>query len=394
MDELNEMPQDFSEMSDEEFLAQPMDELLNGQKTTQDEGEEEIDPNEDENEAGDDDEEEADDADTSEDPADEEDLEEDLDESDSDDKPDTDKEDGSDEATDGDTKDDEVDADSDDVNYKAEYERLLAPFRANNKEMQVKSVDEAIRLMQQGANYNKKMQGMKPALRSLKMLENHELLDDEKLSFLIDLSKGDPKAIAKLIADKEIDPLTLSGDEHPGEYTPNTTYTVTDSAMALNEVLEEISYSSSYDKTVEVISTKWDKASQQTLIQDPRIIREINNHMEAGIYDLVVAEVEREQMLGNLKGVGDFAAYKLTGDAMAARGDFNNVGQKPTPVKKTENPTNVIKQAAKKVANPSLNKRKRAASPAKAKAATPKKGEFDPMESLSDEEFLKKFANF
>ena len=37
------------------------------------------------------------------------------------------------------------------------YNKVFAPFRANGKEIQVKSVDDVISLMQMGANYNKKM---------------------------------------------------------------------------------------------------------------------------------------------------------------------------------------------------------------------------------------------
>lgn len=52
--------------------------------------------------------------------------------------------------------------------------------------MQVNSVDEAIQLMQMGANYTRKMQELQPHRKTLLMLENNGLLDEGKLSFLID----------------------------------------------------------------------------------------------------------------------------------------------------------------------------------------------------------------
>ena len=66
--------------------------------------------------------------------------------------------------------------------YKAELGRVLSPIKANGREIQVSSVDDAIQLMQMGANYHKKMAALKPNLAVLKMLEQHGLLDQEKLS--------------------------------------------------------------------------------------------------------------------------------------------------------------------------------------------------------------------
>ena len=47
-------------------------------------------------------------------------------------------------------------ADESPINYKQEYENLLATFKANGKDMKVDSVEDARRLMQMGANYKQK----------------------------------------------------------------------------------------------------------------------------------------------------------------------------------------------------------------------------------------------
>ena len=44
------------------------------------------------------------------------------------------------------------------VDYKALYEQVTAPFKANGKTISIQSVEEATQLMQMGANYTKKMQ--------------------------------------------------------------------------------------------------------------------------------------------------------------------------------------------------------------------------------------------
>ena len=112
----------------------------------------------------------------------------------------------------------EEDVKDSELDYKAEYEKLIAPFRANGKDMQISNVDDAITLMQQGANYNKKMAGLKPNLKLMKMLENNELLDESKLAFLIDLNKKNPEAVQKFIKDSGLDPLEID-TEGNAEYT-------------------------------------------------------------------------------------------------------------------------------------------------------------------------------
>ncbi|RLD76246.1 MAG: hypothetical protein DRJ15_15705, partial [Bacteroidetes bacterium] len=135
-----------------------------------------------------------------------------------------------------------------DIDYKAEYERLIAPFRANGKDMQIESVDDALTLMKMGANYNKKMAGLKPNLKLLKMLEKNDLLDESKLSFLIDLDQKNPGAVNKLIKDSGIDPLDID-TEKEDEYRPST-YTVDDKEVELDGVLDEIRDTQSFKDTL------------------------------------------------------------------------------------------------------------------------------------------------
>lgn len=100
-----------------------------------------------------------------------------------------------------------------DIDYEAAYKQLTATFRANGKDIQVNSVEDAITLMKMGANYNKKMAGLKPNLRLMKMLENNNLLDESKLTYLIDLDKKDPEAIKKFIKDSGVDPLDIDTEK-------------------------------------------------------------------------------------------------------------------------------------------------------------------------------------
>ena len=206
------------------------------------------------------------------------------------------------------------------LDYKAEYEKILKPFKANGKEIKVDSVDEAIQLMQMGANYSKKMASLKPGLKVLRMLEDNGLMDEAKLSFLIDLEKRKPQAINKLVKDSGIDPLDIDVNDST-EYKPSS-YTVDDKELELDAVLEEISSTSAYGRTIDVVSNKWDATSKKVLLSNPTIIKVINEHIEQGIYDQITSVIDKERMLGRLTGLSDLEAYKEVGDALHAQGKF------------------------------------------------------------------------
>lgn len=270
------------------------------------------------------------------------------------------------------------------IDYKAQYETLLAPFKANGREMTVSSVEDARALMQMGANYNKKMAALKPNLKLLKMLENSDFLSEEKISFLIDLGKKDPAAISKLVKDSGLDPMDL-GAEKASEYRP-TVHTVADREIDLDTVLDEIQETPTYTRTLDIVSTKWDGASKQTIANSPQLLKVINDHVSTGVYDLISAEIEKERVFGRLNGLTDIDAYRQVGDAIQARGGFNHLFKQNTG--KTTPTAPVVVPPKPKVDDKALNDKRRAAGSTKpaAPASTPK--DFNPL-AMSDEEFSK-----
>ena len=271
-------------------------------------------------------------------------------------------------------------APKEETDYKAEYEKILAPFPANGKQMQVQSAEEAITLMQMGANYNKKMAALKPNLKLLKLLENNGLLSEEKLSFLIDLDKKNPDAISKLVKDSGLDPLEM--DVSKSEYKPKT-YTVDDRELELDSVLEKIQDTPTFQKTLDVVSNKWDGPSKQIVAATPQLIEVINSHMQSGVYDLISTEVERERMLGRLNGMSDIDAYRHVGEAMHNRGAFN------TPAKSAAKPAERQPITPKpKADDAAVRAKKLAASTPKAAAPVKNDQDFNPL-ALSDEDFAK-----
>lgn len=276
--------------------------------------------------------------------------------------------------------------------YRKQVERILSPIKANGRQIQVQTVDDAIQLMQMGANYHKKMEGLKPGLATLKLLEQHGLLDQEKLSHLIDLSKGDVNAINRLVKDKGIDTLSIDADK-ADQYKVGT-YNVNTKAVELDNVLQDLQDSPKYADMLNVVGKQWDNASQKALEDNPEHLRAITAHMESGIYEAVEDRVFTERALGRLKGLSDFDAYRTVGEQMHKEGKFNAPPQqeksttKPAPkVTKVIPATKTVNEAAKK-------DQKRAASSSVKQAVTKPVTDYNPL-SMSDEEFIKHAqANF
>jgi len=291
--------------------------------------------------------------------------------------------------SDGDSGDStEADIDSkEEIDYKVQYEELLSPFKANGKDIKVDTVEDARSLMQMGANYNKKMAALKPNLKMVKMLDNHGLLDEEKLSYLIDLSKKDPEAVKKLVKDSGLDPLDI--DTENIAYKPNA-YNVSDNEVALDGILDDIRDTSSFNTTIDIIGNKWDEASKDMIAKDPNIIKVINEHVGSGIYKKVSEVVERERILGRLSGLSDIEAYKQVGDAINSNGGFGDPVQATPTQPVSTSKSNSVNKTNNPVDLKLANKRKAAGS---TKSKTSKTApQFDVL-NMSDEEFEKMSAS-
>lgn len=273
-------------------------------------------------------------------------------------------------------------APKEETDYKAEYQKILAPFSANGKQMQVESAEEAITLMQMGANYNKKMAALKPNLKLLKLLENNGLLSEEKLSFLIDLDKKNPDAITKLVKDSGLDPLEM--DVSKSDYKPNT-YTVHDREVELDSVLSDIQDTPTYSKTISIVGNKWDGESKKIIVENPQLIKVINDHMANGVFDLISNEVDRQRALNRLNGVSDIEAYRLVGDEMHNRGALRPASQ---PAQKAPGTVREPVPAKPAAQNQDTRSKKLAASTPKAAAPVKNDPDFNPL-AMSDEDFAK-----
>jgi hypothetical protein len=263
--------------------------------------------------------------------------------------------------------------------YESAFKKVTAPFKANGVDMQVKDPDDVVRLMQMGANYQKKMSQLKPNLKLIKMLENNELLDEAKLNNLIDLSKKDPTAIAKLVKESTVDPLDIDKDV-PTEYQP-TNYSVTDTEYDLDAVLDEIKDTDTFTRTINTLTKEWDVDSRNRISKQPEIISIINEHMANGIFDKVNTVLQQEKTLGKLVGISDVDAYRQVAEHLNNQGMFNT----------QEKSSQVSSKSEPKQADVDRDKKRKAAAPVKQVTSkkAPPENEFL---GLSDDEFMKKYA--
>lgn len=265
------------------------------------------------------------------------------------------------------------------IDYKAEYERLMKPLKANGKDIELRSPDELVKLAQQGANYTQKMQALAPHRKILLMLQNNGLLDEGKLNTLIDLDKKNPEAIKQLMLDAGINPLDLDPELKP-QYQPGN-HTVSDQEANFNAVLDNHKHNEEGRATLAICNT-WDQASKDLLWTNPEIIDTMHDQRTSGVYDLIANEVERQKMLGNIPTHTPFLeAYKLVGDQMVA-GKAATVQTAPVPV---------ARRAAAPTA-PVTNGDKATAAAAPRTTAKSAKTVVNPL-SMSDEDFMKQFAN-
>ncbi len=278
-----------------------------------------------------------------------------------------------------------VEGEAQPVNYEAVYNQIMAPFKANGKTIELKSPEEAIRLMQMGANYTRQMQDLAPKKKILTMLEKNNLLDEGKLSYLIDLDKKNPDAIKNLIKESGLDPLDIDKDDKTA-YTPGN-HRVTNEEVNFDTVLDEVSSTPEGGETLQIINTTWDQASKEALWSSPQIMTIMHDQRKSGVYDQIASEIERRRTLGQMSVNTPFLeAYRDVGDDLVKRGLLN---PKVDQTQKQRGEPLATKAATPKI-DANADKVAAAAAP---KAAPTKKEEVKNPLAMSDEDFLKSMSN-
>lgn len=199
-------------------------------------------------------------------------------------------------------------SDANSVDYESFYKRLTSPIKANGKEIKLENPDDFIRLVQQGVNYSKNMQELKPLKNLHRTLQQHGLTEPDKLAFVIDLVNKKPEAIAKLIKDADIDLYSFDTDQAE-QYKPVNPIV---ESNPLEDVLATIQQDSpqNYSRLLEHIQTQWDSQSKQVLQQTPNVLLVLNEHIQSGLFEKITNAIEYEQMLGRMQNMSFLDMYR------------------------------------------------------------------------------------
>ena len=170
------------------------------------------------------------------------------------------------------------------------------PIKANGHEIYVDTPDKAIQLIQMGANYNKKMQEIKPALGVVQALKEAELLDNqEKLNQLIDIAKGDKEALKSFIKQSNLD-LNDYDEEEEIQYKPKQNIP-SEKEVEFNQVIQTLKENGDYDTTIQEISKDFmtDKSSE-IISENPRLLEALSADIKSGIYNKVMGMVQSRKI--------------------------------------------------------------------------------------------------
>ena len=237
------------------------------------------------------------------------------------------------------------------------FKKVSAPFKADGREVTIKSPEDAIRLMQMGVNYSRRMEEMKPLRAQDQMLKDNGLNDAAKLNFLIDLSKGNPAAIKQLLLDYKIDPIDIDTTDTATPYRA-TNYEGDPKDIAFDDAIKTTMAAEGGRELVADINKEWDPVSIEALRDQPSIFQNILAQKSSGVYSKIKTELEYQRTMGFLTDVPFLQAYHQVGEAMQKHGVFDTkpeaqpakvvVGtgtRKPAPKPTTEQATPNVSSA-------------------------------------------------
>lgn len=276
------------------------------------------------------------------------------------------------------------------------HQTITKPFKANGKDISVKTPDEAIKLMQMGAGYAKRMSELKPNLQVIKTLDKAKLLDHDSINFMVDLMSGDKNAIMKLLHESKFDIDAVEDLESQSQNYTKSNKIVSAEAVDLDEVIASGRDDEDFSAIMQDVK-QWDDSALTKMASEPQVLSHLTQHRKKGIYNTVVSEVTRLRALNDaaIAGKDDLDAYIYVGDMLDRQGAFSNENQ---PAGKS----NANAQAVKDAVKTAIEKRKpKKPAPNKQSAANVKgtqgkrpikKVSDEDLAALDDEAFMKQLG--
>lgn len=276
--------------------------------------------------------------------------------------------------------------------YKALYEQIVGkPFKANGHDLTIKSADEAVKLMQMGANYHEKMAALKPVRRVAQMLQQANVMDEQTIGFLLDLHNKKPEAIAKLVKESGIDLYEF--DVAQADNYQNTHQAPTDAQIQLNDTIETLVTQPGFTEMFNGIAQSWDEPSQKFITENPGILGVLQQMNNTGEYQQIMDEISRRRLFQ--PELSTQPMLQLFRDTEVRLREAGLLKATATPaqsqeVQKAQTPavatTTQLKQGTASTANKA---RRAAAAPRQTPQTSPNKLTPEDIFSLSPEEFAK-----
>jgi hypothetical protein len=201
---------------------------------------------------------------------------------------DEDAEETDEDTPDGETEEDETEPTDEDVEAEPEAQQEVRKhkFKANGQEFEFDDkeiMEQFPKIFGQAMDYTKKMQAIKPYRKTIDAIEQAGL-GHEDINLMIDVLKGDKEAVTEVLKRTGVDALDLD--------TENSGYVAKDygrdeQALALKDVIDDISKDREYSITENIVGKQWDDASWKEMSQQPETIRGLHVDVQSGMYDIV-----------------------------------------------------------------------------------------------------------
>ena len=182
-------------------------------------------------------------------------------------------------------------------------------FKANGKEYEFTEDEikaQFPKIFGQAMDYTKKTQAIKPWRKTIDAIEQAKLSHDD-VNLMIDVLRGDKDAIAAVMKRTGIDALEL--DTENSKYVPKD-YGRDDNALAIKDVIDEISADKEYEITHKVLSKDWDDNSFREMTKDPELIKQLHIDVKTGMFDKVQPIAEKMKVFDRGRQ-SDLDYYKM-----------------------------------------------------------------------------------
>ena len=182
-------------------------------------------------------------------------------------------------------------------------------FKANGKEYEFTEDEikaQFPKIFGQAMDYTKKTQAIKPWRKTIDAIEQAKLSHDD-VNLMIDVLRGDKDAIAAVMKRTGVDALEL--DTENSKYVPKD-YGRDDNALAIKDVIDEISADKEYEITHKVLSKDWDDNSFREMTKDPELIKQLHIDVKTGMFDKVQPIADKMKVIDRGRQ-SDLDYYKL-----------------------------------------------------------------------------------